>query len=361
MSREPVSRDPVSRDRAAADLRNWVLRLAFAVTLGLAVDSLRGTSLPMLAPVIALQLLAASRVPPGGRMVVLLLLIAATTSGLAYLVSIMTVGFAGLYTIGVGILYLWGFTLALRRGTALVGVMAVTMTVVITGLASTSTGLAFGVLLSLVISVMEAFALVFLAYCVFPATAAGAAPPARKAAPPEDAATLPLVLHALLATIVILPAHVYLNAEGVASMVVLLTMATMLRQPGIAQSTRYCVAIMAGNALGASLAAAAVLLVTVQDHAAVMISVTAAGALFLSWQITRGGRWVPVILPGYVAYTVLFGLVLSPLPLAEEVAVVDRVLSIVAGAVYAMAAISVLAPAIPYLTGLAGLRAARAA
>ena len=187
------------------------------------------------------------------------------------------------------------------------------------------------------------------------------APPARKAAPPEDTATLPLVLHALLATIVILPAHVYLNAEGVASMVVLLTMATMLRQPGIAQSTRYCVAIMAGNALGAALAAAAVLLVTVQDHAAVMISVTAAGALFLSWQITRGGRWVPVILPGYVAFTVLFGLVLSPLPLAEEVAVVARVLSIVAGAVYAMAAISVLAPASPYLTRLAGLRAARAA
>lgn len=132
----------------------------------------------------------------------------------------------------------------------------------------------------------------------------------------------------------------------------------MLRQPGIAQSTRYCVACMAGNALGALLAALAVLLVTVQDGAVVMISVTAAGALFLSWQITRGGRWVPVILPGYVAYTVLFGLVLSPLPLAQDVAVLDRVLSIIGGGVYAMAAVSLLAPAIPRLTRLAGARIA---
>ena len=349
----------MSRDPAAADLRNWVLRLAFAVTLGLALDSLRGASLPMLAPVLALQLLAASRVPPSGRMVVLLLLIAATTSGLAYLVSVITVGFAGLYAIGVGLLYLWGFALALRPRTAPVGVMAVTMTVVITGLASASTGLAFGVLVSLVLSVLEAFALVYLAYCVFPVGLVQAKPPTRTPSP--SAERIPVGLQALIATIVILPAHLYLNAEGVAPMVVLLTMATMLRQPGIAQSTRYCVACMAGNGLGALLAAFAVFLVTVHNEAAVVISVTAAGALFLSWQLTRGGRWVPVILPGYVAYTVLFGLVLSPLPVAQDVAVVDRVLSIVAGGVYAMAAVSLLVPAIPYLSRLAGLAVRRAA
>lgn len=345
----------MSRDPAAVDLRNWGLRLAFAVTLGLAVDTLRGAPLPVLAPVIALQLLAASRVPPGGRMVAMLLLVAAATSGLAYLVSVLTVGFPGLYTIGVGLLYLWGFTLAFRKSTALIGVLAVTMTVVITGLASASTGVAFEMMLSLIVSVIEAFALVFLAYFFFPADSSGAGRRARKGERPAAAATLPVALRAVLATLVILPAHVYLNADGVASTVVLLTMATMLRQPGLAESTRYCLAFVAGNALGASLAALAVLIVSTQDHGPVMVSVTAAGALFLSWQVTRGPRWMAVILPGYVSYTVLFGLVLSPLPLAEDVAVVERVALIIAGAIYAMAAVSLLFPVLSYLARLAGI------
>ncbi len=340
----------MSRDAAARDRRNWGLRLAFAVTLGLSLDVLGGAALPGLASVIALQLLAASRAPPTGRLVALLLLAAAATSGLAYLVSVMTVGYAGLYTIGVGLLYLWGFALALNPTTAPVGVLAVTMTVVITGLASASTGLAFGVLLSLVVSIVVAVALVFLAHAIFPGAAAGAAAPKGKAARAGDGASLPLAVHAVAATVVILPAHVYLNTDGVASTVVLLTMATMLRQRGIAQSTRYCLAFVCGNALGATLAAFAVLLVTIQVNAAVLVSVTASGALLLSWLVARGGPWAPVILPGYVAYTLLFGLALSPLPLADGVAVAERVLSIVAGGVYAMAAVSLLIPALPHLS-----------
>ena len=59
---------------------------------------------------------------------------------------------------------------------------------------------------------------------------------------------MPVPVRALLGTIVILPAHIYLNSDGIASMVVLLTVATMLRQPGIAHSTHYCLAFIAGNA-----------------------------------------------------------------------------------------------------------------
>ena len=345
----------MSRDPEAETLRLWGLRLAFAVTLGLTLDILRGAPLPGLASVIALQLLAASRVPPTGRLVALLLLAAAATSGLAYSVSVLTVGFTGLYAIGVGLLYLWGFTLALNPATAPVGVLAITMTVVITGLANASTGLAFGVLLSLVVSILAAFALVFLAYAIFPNAGLGAGPPKRRAARSGDRASLPLALHAVAATFVILPAHVYLNTDGIASTVVLLTMATMLRQPGIAQSTRYCLAFVCGNALGATLAAIAVLLVTIQTNTAVLISVTASGALLLSWLVARGGAWAPAMLPGYVAYTLLFGLALSPLPLADGVAVAERVLSIVAGGVYAIAAISLLIPALPSLSRLFGL------
>ncbi|MEM9682731.1 MAG: hypothetical protein AAF942_05665 [Pseudomonadota bacterium] len=342
----------MSRDPAADDLRRWGLRLAFVVTAGLVVETLRGSPLPPLAPVIALQLVAATRVPPGRRMVLMLLGAAAATSGVAYVVSILTVDYAGLYAIGVGLLYLWSFLLALHRGTALIGVLALTMTVVISGLANTSTGIALGAMLSIVISVLAAFFLVYIAYFLFPPSAAPSRP--QRARNDDADASLPPALHAVVATVIILPAHLYLNADGVASMVVLLSMATMLRQTAIAQSTRFCMAFIAGNALGASLAALAALVVTIRPEAPVLLTVTATGALFLSWQITRGPKSAAVIVPGFVAYTMLFGLVLSPLPLAEGVDVLNRVLLIIGGAIYASAFLSLLVPAFPLLRRVAG-------
>ncbi len=330
----------------AADTKNWALRLAFAVTLGLVFEVLRGAPLPMLAPILALQIMAASRVPPGRRMIIVLVGAAAATSAVAYAVSILTVEDPGMYAIGVGLLYLWGFAMAFRKGTAVIGVLSITMTVVVTGLASESTGLAYTVVVALVISIAASFILVYLAYCLFPNRAPPPAPPKPK---DDQHSRLPVALRALIATLVILPAHLYLNADGVASMVTLLTMATMLRQPGIAQSTNYCIAFVIGNGLGGLVASVTALMVTLQPDGLLLIAVTAAASLFLSWLMVRTPTWTPIILPGYVAFVVLFGLVLSPLPLADSVEVVARVSDILFGAIYAMAAVSILVPFIATL------------
>lgn len=330
--------------------RNAALRLAFAVTAGLLIETARGAVLPVLAPVIALQLLAAVPGPPGPRMIALMVLVSAGAAALAYAVAVLTVDEPLLYAIGVGLLYLWGHALTFRPGTTAAGVMVVIMTIVVTGVATASTVAALGLMLSLVQSVALGFAVVLLAHAALPS-----APPAEGTGPaPEGSvARLPPGLRALAATLVILPAHLVLFAGDLGPMLVLMTIATMLRQPGIAASVRYAVSFAAGNLLGTLTAALAMLAVAVQGSAGMMVAATAAAALALAALSARGAMWRAVTVPGMVAFTVIFGMVYSPYLATTEVPLLGRAAMVVAGALYAAGAVSVLAPLLPRLAALA--------
>lgn len=327
---------------AGSDLQNRALRMALAVTLGLVVESLRGAMLPPLAPVIAIQLLAVAPRPPGARLVFVMLAVTGGAALLAYLVAFLTTDYAGLYAIGVGLLYLWGFYLAFRPATAMIGSLALTMSIVVTTMAAASTTVALVLVVELALSVAVGFALVFLAHAVFPHRGLPAQAAARSNADrPPPIEPLP---RALLGACILLPLHLYLTADGVAAMVVLLTTATMLRQPGLAESLRYGLAFAAGNAAGASLAALNALLLSLYNPPIFLVAMTAASALLLASQVVRGRRHAAIFLPGFVAYTMLFGLTLSPLPLPDDVAVLQRVLQIVGAALYVLAAASLFLP-----------------
>ena len=68
----------------------------------------------------------------------------------------------------------------------------------------------------------------------------------------------------------------------------------------------------------------------------------------MAWKVVSAGRWAPLLLPGFVAYVVLFGIVLSPIP-TSEVAVLQRVLQILVAAAYAFGAVSILIPVLRWL------------
>ncbi len=74
----------------------------------------------------------------------------------------------------------------------------------------------------------------------------------------------------------LLPLHLWLTAGGVPAFVVLMTTATMLRQPGLAESLRFSVTSVIGNALGGAAAAAAAVLTALHDEPAVAVALTAA-------------------------------------------------------------------------------------
>ncbi|MEO0761755.1 MAG: DUF2955 domain-containing protein [Pseudomonadota bacterium] len=337
--------------------RNAALRLAFGIVIGLLIETARGAILPTLGAIIALQLLATLPRPPGAKLMVMLTVVSAGASAAAYLVAILTVGNPIFYTIGVGLLYFWGFFLAFSPKLAPVGVMVITMTVVITGLANTSTGLALGIMVSLLQSVVVGFVVVILAHAVLPSPVAEGAKPA---AGPQDRRLEQLspLTRAGVATAVILPAHLYLFAQGAGSILVLMTTATMLRQPGLDASARYSIAFALGNLMGAGVAAMAMLLVALQDSGAMMLSATAAGALLLATLSAQGPRWRAVTIPGMVAFVVLYGTVFSPVFGASEVSVTQRAAMVVTGALYTLGAVSVLAPLVRLPRPSAAARAA---
>ena len=321
---------------------NRGLRLAIAVILGLVLESMRGAALPMLAPVIALQLVAGAPRPPGKKLIVVLLGVIVCSSLLAYAVATMTLSIPGAYTLGVAILYLWGFTLCFVPRLAMIGTMSVTMTVVVTAMSAASTGVALGLVVELTFSIIIGLLIVAAVHAWFPHPDSVNFP--NSAAASDSTITLSPVTRAMLATLVMLPLHLYLTSDGVAAMVILLTTATMLRQPGIAQSTRYAAAYAMGNGLGGILAAFSAIVYALHSELPVLISLVAATSFFMASRIIAAQRWAPVLLPGFVAYVVLFGLTLSSLPLGDDVAVISRVLQIALAALYALAAVSLFVP-----------------
>lgn len=336
---------------AARGARDRALRVAFAISLGLLAEVWRGAPLPPLAPVIALQLLVLPGRPPGLRMSLALLGLVAGAAGLAWLVSSLTARSPFLEAIGIGLLYLWGFALAFRPKQEMAGVMVITMTVVVTSLSGVSTELSAHLILELMASAGIGLVLVWLAHA-----AIGGAPQATPGAGgsgagmPGDAGA-----RAVLAALVLLPAHMWLNAGGVASMVILLTAAAVLRQPDPARSARFGLAFAGGNALGGALAAATAGLLALHPGPLSLVTLTAACALILVTIATALRRGPELMLPALTGFTLLTGLALSPLPQGVGVAWERRVLDIVVAAVYALAAVSVLAPLLlrPRRTGAA--------
>ncbi|MEM9108345.1 MAG: FUSC family protein, partial [Pseudomonadota bacterium] len=292
--------------------------------------------------VIALQLLAGTMRPPPLMMLIMLLAISAGASALAYFVSVISVTLPGAYGLGVGLLYLWGFGLAFSPKGGPIGVMIVTMCVVVTSLSGVSTGLALGIVVELVFSVGLGAVLVYVAYAAFPT------PPDANiaAAKPKDAPTIrmPAPVRATVCTMIILPLHLYLNADGLAALPILLTTATMLRQPGIAESQRYCLGYATGNAIGGLAAGVSVFVMLTQGNFATLVAITAAFSMYFAWKIVQAERWAPILLPGFVAYIVLFGLSLSPITPPGPPEVLERVIQILIAAVYSFAAASIVYP-----------------
>lgn len=335
-----MSREPASRDQSILARRDQGLRLAFAVALGLVFEILRGALVPPLAAVIALQLLTLPGPRPTAKKAIGVFVVIAGATLFAYGVSALTADSPWLYVVGVGLIYLWGFALAVRPKTAAAGAMILTMGIVVTTLAAVSTMLAAILVAELLVSVSVGIALVFLVHAAFPRRAPVTKPEAAAEAGPVGGTGR----RAIAATLIILPLHLLLTADGFAAMVVLLTVATMLRQQGIAQSTSHAVSFGAGNLLGGLLAAVAVTVVGLHDTVPVLATVTAAFALFIAWQMERAPALTHVLLPGFVAFALLFGVAFSPLSLSADVDLLKRLAQIAAAGLYALAAISLFLP-----------------
>ena len=335
---------PEGDPHAGARLRARGLRIALAVTAALAVEALRGADLPILAPMIALQILAMSPRAPGLKLLAMLFGAAAASSLAAWVVAAVTVSIPGAYPLGMGVLYLWCFALAMHPRTRPLGAMALTMTIVVGALSAASTGAAAGIALSLVLSILAGGAVVYLAFAALP----GPPPPPRAAEAGDLSDTapgpVPVAFRALLATLVMLPLHLWLTADGgVAAMPVLFTCSAMLRQPGVTASLQDSLTRLAGTAAGGVAASAVHAVSLMHGEATLALAMVLTVSLFFAWRMSAGALQAQVWMPGFVTFLALYGMTLSPTLGGDEIAASERLWQVFAGALYTVAAVSLLA------------------
>ncbi len=330
----------MSPEQLTSDQRRALAyRLTFAVTVGLSIEILRGAFLPPLSAVIAVQILAAAPAPPGRIAAVMMVVTAAAASAAAFGISHLSSDAPLLKALFLSLMYLWGFVACFQPRLAVLGIMALTMLIVVSSVTNSSDAAALLIIGEIVTSVVQGFFLVYVSHALFPHR--GAVPASNA---PDDATHLPPLIRAVFATAVILPAHLFLNADGVASMVVLLTMAAMLRATNLDRSTRYAFGFAAGNAVGATLAALSVFALTQQLEAALLILLVLATAGFFAARIAKGDGPSQIFVPGLIAYCMLFGLVYSTAPLGDSVDIFGRVAQILGAAIYVIAMASLLLP-----------------
>ena len=286
--------------------RAYGLRIAAVIFTGLIVEILRGAPLPSLAPIIALQLLAAPGPAPPGKVGLGLIGVIAVSSGLAFGMALLTTQIYALYVVGSFLIYLWGFAMAFRPGAVgAAGGLALTMGIVVMAQAAAATGLAAFVVVELLGSAAFGIGLVYMVHAAFPHRGPRPAPPA---APPMH---LSGGARAAVAAAVMLPLHLYMTAGGVAALVVLITAATLLRQPNAGRGLQYAIDFTIGNLLGGLLAVAAVTIAYARPEALAMAAVLAPCAMLIGWRMATGRGAASRLLPGAVAFVLFYGLAFS--------------------------------------------------
>ena len=167
-----------------------------------------------------------------------------------------------------------------------------------------------------------------------------------------------VAFRAALATLTMLPLHLWLTADGgVAAMPVLFTCSSMLRQPGVAASLRDSLTRLAGTAAGGAAAAGVHALTLMHGEATLALAMVATLSLGFAWRMSGGALQAQVWLPGFVTFLALYGMTLSPSLGGDEVAASERLWQVAVGAVYTVCAVSLLAPLARRISGRrAGLR-----
>jgi len=311
------------------------VRQIFLIAAGLWIEVAREALVPGLAPLIALTLAAAPGKPPGpGKMLGVVAVFSAAALGVLVITS-AALSVPGLYPIAVAVLFLWAFFLCFDARMAAIGQVLLMMTVSVSALTAGSNLLATVIVWDMVSSIAIAAALVLLAFAIAPRQLEEA-----EGQNDEEDAPYGKASRAILATIIILPLHLYLTSEGLAPIVVILTAATMLTLANWGRFKAYGAVFAGGNLIGGLFAVLAAVVTASQSASAVLLSTAAACAAVIAYLGQRPGPLSNLASPAAAAFTLLFGMVLSPLATGADVDVVTRVLQILVAVAYVLGATS---------------------
>lgn len=319
-----------------------VLRLAFAATFAFAIAALRDWEFSFLAPMLAVQILAATPACPNFRQGATIPLVIFLSTKIALGASTLLMGTPVVLLAVVGLVICWTFY-GQRRGAPAIAVLLVQIAFCCVPLIATiSLDVARDFSDFLLWSSIAAIATVWIAYALFPAPpnpaqAAGAATPV--ALPPGHAA-----LVAISDTLVLLPLLVTFIVRGdINNIVILMITMNLLREIELAHSRRLALAILLANLLGGVLAVLAHQFIQLSDNLFLFLLTVFLAGLWFGGRLVRGGSTAPVYALGFGTFLLILGLAITPLPGGSEELFTVRISKIVLASLYAIGALSLVA------------------
>ena len=326
---------------SAAD--RFVLRLALGAALGFAVALVLDWQFSFLAPMLAVQLLAAMPACPGFRQGIAIPLVMLLATNAALAASTLLADAPAVLLMIIGLVICWTFYVQ-RRGAPGLIMLLIQISFCSVPLYSTiSLDLSHELSDFLQKSTVAAIAIVWICYALVPAPAPPPRPAGAAAAPtglpPAQAAWV-----AISDSIVLLPLLVnFMIGHESNNLVIVITTINLLREVGPGKSNRIAVGLLVGNVLGGILAVFAQQFVLVADNLVqFLLTVFLAGLLFGS-RLARGGPTAGIFALAFGTFLLLLGLAVTPLPGGSEEAFVIRILKIGLASLYALGALSLVA------------------
>ena len=310
-------------------------RIAFAAAVGLTLGYVLGWNFPFLPPLFAVQLLTGSQSLNVKQAIgFVVLMVAGCVFSVLLAQAFVQTPFVLVLVIGLIIFFAF---LMLARGQAVPVANVLLITTAIVPLVSVSSiELAYGLVYTLIAGSILAVLLVFLAYAFFPAqnhTHDVAETPAKEFVPARAA----LANAAVLMSLVLL----FILTGSPASVIVLMTAITILRQPVVAgQGAAY--GFIMGNIVGGLAATGAYLLVAWFPSPTFLLLVALLFGLIFGARIAQGGDFAPIYVVGLVTFLIVLGLGLAPLPSDSGSVFITRLFNVVIAAAYTIGAASVL-------------------
>jgi hypothetical protein len=308
------------------------LRLGVGVALGFLLGALSGTPFFFLPPLLAVQFLATMRQPPSLRQGIGVVVLVALFGGVTLFLAGSFAHRPLVYVILVGLVLFYGFLLDTAGKTlpaSLLLTLGATIPLAATHSSESAIALAGGFVGATIIALLTTWAM----FAVFPAPApatAAAAAPVRQASPRI----------ALANTAVLLPVLVLFMVSGRMTFVLLLVIVAIIRLSDRSASPRAALGLLLGNVLGGVVATVAYGFVTVQPSILFfLLVVLLVGLAFGAW-IAAGGAQAPLFTIALVAFVILLGLGVSPLPTDSGEAFMARVWNVLLAGLYAVGALS---------------------
>lgn len=320
---------------SAREAHALAFRIAFATALGFTLGEVLGWDFPFLPPLLAAQLLTTPG-PLSLRQSLGFMVVMAAACAFALLVAQIFGSKPVALVLLLSLLIFLEF-LALARGqaVAVAGIFLIA-TPVVPLLAIESMEIANAFVHNLIAGSVLAVLLSLVAHAFFPSRLP-AEPGPREVPQEQSPVSIALANTAVLGSLVIL----FMVATSPVSVVVLLTVMTILRQPSTLGS-RTAFGLVLGNVAGGVAATAAYLLIVLFPNPVFLLLVVLFAGLIFGNGMAGSRDLAPIYTVGLATFLIVLGLGLSPLPQDSGAVFISRVVDVIFAAVYAIAMASVL-------------------